>query len=158
MSAIDDWRAIPARIEKEIRGVRNLDRAGASEGLSIRENVHHIVEANLIASNMILAALATDGGYFDWTWIWPDKSWMARVGYDKADIRPALAVLHALGDHVQSLLARRPEALTRKVRLADSPRGKRYAVSIEGILEREIEHAADHLEQIRAIRNERRRN
>ena len=154
MSAIDDWRAIPVRLEKEIRGLRNLDRAGASEGLSIRENVHHIVEANLIASNMILAALATDGGYFDWTWIWPDKSWMARVGYDKAGVKPALALLHALGDHVKGLLAGRPDTLTRKVRLADSPRGKRYLITIQKILEREVEHAREHLEQIRTIRNE----
>jgi hypothetical protein len=125
MSALREWLAIPR---------------------------HHIVESNLVASNMIVAALATNGGYFDWTWIWPNKSWMARLGYDKADVKPAIAMLHAIGDHLETLLARRPEALTRSVQLADSADGPRYTITIEKILAREVEHAAEHLEQIRAIR------
>ena len=152
MSALTKWCGIPAKIEKEVRGVRDFDRSGGEEGLTIRENVHHIVESNLIASNMIITALATNGGYYDWTWIWPDKSWMSRMGYDKADVKPALAMLHALADHVRNLIATSPDALKRKVELSDAPDAPRYSITIEKIFEREVEHAGEHLEQIRAIR------
>ncbi len=70
------WVEIPGRIRNSLRDLNESDLRlrGASEGWSIRETVHHLVEANLVASNMIIAAIATNGCDYDWTWINPDKS------------------------------------------------------------------------------------
>lgn len=70
------WVEIPGRIRKSLRDLNESDLRlrGGSEGWSIRETVHHLVEANLVASNMIIAAIATNGCDYDWTWINPDKS------------------------------------------------------------------------------------
>lgn len=50
VEAIDEWAQIPADIRKSLSGSSetDLDRRGGSEGWSIREYVHHLVEANLV--------------------------------------------------------------------------------------------------------------
>ena len=153
-NALAEWNRIPSRIQAAIRGLdaKGLDRAGGDERWSIRETVHHLVEANLIASNMIIAALGVDGYEFDWTWVNPDKAWMRRLGYTTSDVKPALAVLRSLCAHLSALLESRPNALSRTVSLNDSPGAPRYTKSVAEILEEQIEHAADHLQQIRDTR------
>lgn len=148
------WSKIAGRIRQSIRGLTapELDLKGGFEEWSIREHVHHLVEANLVATSMIIAALATDGGNFDWTWVNPTKAWMGRLGYSTADVKPALAALAALNRHISALLAAKPDALNRTVKLNDTPGGKRYVVTIEQILLQEVDHTGDHLGEIRAIR------
>lgn len=151
---IAEWRRIPFKLRKSIRGLSTdqLDVRGGSDGWSIRETVHHIVEANLIASNMMIAALAADGTDYDWTWVNPDKAWMRRVGYDKADLDPAIKALHAVALHITGLI-RNDGRMRRAVRLNDAPGDERYTLTIEQILVQEIEHAEDHLRNIRSIRD-----
>lgn len=151
---IGEWNRIPPNIRLSIRDLNGpgLNQRGGAEGWSIREHVHHLVEANLVASNMIIAALATDGANFDWTWVNPTKEWMRRIGYTTADVEPAIKTLRALCRHISALVASQPDALTRTVMLNDTPGGKRYAMTIEQILWQEIDHAGDHLQEIRTIR------
>ena len=151
IEAIDEWAMIPADIEKSISGLSetDLDRRGGSEGWSIREYVHHLVEANLVASTMVIAALANTGGDFDWTWVNPNEAWMKRVGYDKADVKPALTMLTAVCDHITGIVAAQPGMLERYIRLNDSPGAKRYSATVEKILRDEREHANHHRADIR---------
>jgi hypothetical protein len=152
--ALTTWGRIPTKIRNSISGLSEseLDLKGGSDGWTIRENVHHLVEANLVAANMIVAALATDGGYFDWTWLNPNKSWMRRVGYESAELDPAIKMLRALSHHISALIAKRPQAYSRTVQLRDTPDGPRYVLTVEGILRQEVEHADEHLIMIQAIR------
>ena len=152
-TALSAYLHLPSRIRAAIRGLdeKGLDLRGGSEGWSVRETVHHLVEANLIASNMIIAALANDGQEFDWTWVHPNKRWMQRVGYDVASVEPAIAMLGAIGRHLAQLLTNRPEALKRTVSLNDTPGAERYTRTIEEILEQEVEHAGGHLGDVQSI-------
>ena len=152
VEAIAEWTRIPADIRKSIRGLSetDLDRRGGSEGWSIREYVHHLVEANLVASTMVIAALANDGGEFDWTWVNPNEAWMKRLGYDKADVKPALTMLTAVCDYIAGIVAAQPGMLDRHVSLNDSPGAKRYNATVEKILKDERDHANHHLADIRA--------
>lgn len=151
---LTEWNRIPGRIRKSIRGLNETDLGlrGGSEGWSIRETVHHLVEANLVASNMIIAALATNGCKYDWTWVNPDKSWMRRVGYDTAHVGPAIETLRALCRHISGLVVGQPDALARTVKLNDAPGAKRYVMTIEKILWQQVEHVQDHLGEIRDTR------
>jgi DinB superfamily len=157
VEGVEAWAKIPADIRKSIRGLSgtDLDRRGGSEGWSIREYVHHVVEANMVASTMVIAALANNGGEFDWTWVNPNEAWMKRVGYDKADVRAALRVLATLCDYIAGIVAAQPGMLERYVRLNDSPGAKRYNATVEKILKDEREHANHHLADIRVTRTTR---
>lgn len=140
---LSEWMKVPTRIRAAIRGV-DLDARGR-EGWTIRETVHHVIEANLIAGNMIIAAMAEDGQEFDWTWVNPNKSWMRRLGYDTASVEPAIAMLRALTRHIAELIAQKPAAMKRTVSLNDAPGAPRYLRTIEEIIREQIEHAESHL-------------
>lgn len=152
--AVRAWLGIPARIERAIQGLPDgaLRLRGGEEGLSIRENVHHLVEANLVASNIVIAALAKSGRPFDWSWVNPDASWMRRVGYDKTPIRPALDTFRALGEHIAGLIGASADGLRREVRLLDAPGAKLYRKTVENVLRDEVEHAEHHIADVARIR------
>jgi hypothetical protein len=144
------WMAIPRQLRKVVRGLPDarLDVRAGPEGLSIRETVHHLVEANLVASNIIVAALANSGSSYDWTWVNPDASWMRRLGYDKAPIGPALSTLDALSRHLAALLSVTADGLQRTVQLYDAPSAPRYTKTVSQILSDEVQHARDHLQAL----------
>jgi hypothetical protein len=156
LDVLADYMNVPARVRRSIRGLSedDLDLRGGSEGWSIRETVHHLVEANLIASNMIIAAIAADGYAFDWTWVNPDKGWMRRAGYDKAGVAPALAMLRALCAHIAGLITSRA-LLARKINVNDSPGAPRYAMTIDDILREQVKHLDGHLADIKSTREKR---
>ncbi len=154
MSALRAWLAIPDRLQAAIAGLppRALDFRAEPEAFSMREWVHHLVEANLVASSMLVCALGTDGGTFDWSWLWPSPEWMRRLGYDKAPVRPSLAALRALQRHVAGLLAATDGGLRRRVTLFDTPDGKRYRRTVEQLLAAEVAHAREHLRDVARLR------
>lgn len=146
--ALREWLALPAKLEAAVRG-RSTKAALAArrgpESLSVRETVHHVVESNLIAGSILLAALATDGGPYDWTWVWPNGAWMKRMGYDRAPVGAAIELLRALTRHFDVLLAANPDGMRRKVRLFDKPGAPRYTRTVEQVIAGEVKHAREHL-------------
>lgn len=70
------WASIPRKIRRAIEGLSegDLKARSGSEGWSIREYVHHLVEANLVASTIVLAALGRPGCRFDWSWMIPGST------------------------------------------------------------------------------------
>jgi hypothetical protein len=78
------WLEVPRAIEEATGGLTDadLDLRGGSDGWTIRETVHHLVEANVVAGSIVIAALGKSGCTYDWSWLNPDRSWMERMGYD----------------------------------------------------------------------------
>ena len=152
------WRAIPRRIRAATRGisVAGMDRRGGSESWSIREYVHHLVEANLVASTIVIAALGDPGCRYDWSWMWPSRKWMRRLGYSKAPVEPAIRFLEAMAAHLGGILARSPRKLTLRVRVAGTRPGRGKLTWVRKVLQDEIEHADHHLGDVAAIRKARR--
>jgi hypothetical protein len=153
-STLKRWASIPGEIRAAVAGLstRDLDRRGGTEGWSIREYVHHLVEANLVASNSILAALGKPGCVFDWSWVTPDAGWMRRLGYDRAPIDTALDLVEALCSHVARVVQAAPGAMRRPVRLRDAPRVRLRRRTVRQILEDEAGHARHHLGDVAAAR------
>ncbi|MGQ0764030.1 MAG: DinB family protein [Acidobacteriota bacterium] len=148
------WRRLPDVIEAAIEGLtrRDLDLRGGSDEWSTRETLHHLVEANLVASTMVIAALGKSGCTYDWSWLNPDKAWMKRMGYDSAPIQPAIELLRAVSRHVSTLISLNSDAGRREVKLFDAPGAKKYAMTVEQILQQEVEHAHQHLRDVQATR------
>jgi len=141
------WSAIPGRIEMALEGLpeEDLDLRGGTDGWSIRETVHHLVEANLVASTIMIAGLAKSGCVYDWSWVTPDASWMQRVGYTTAPVRPALDTLQALCEHIGGMIRSTSDGFLRQVQLLDAPGAKLYTRTVKDLLAQQIEHAEDHL-------------
>ncbi len=152
--AVEAWLRILDSIEKSIEDLYEdaLDIRGGDDGWSIRESVHHLVEANLVASNIMIAALAKSGCTYDWSWVTPDASWMRRVDYSKAPVAPALEALRALCQHISNLFSATPDGLRREVRLLDAPGAELYTKTVAEILRQEVEHAEEHLRAVAQIR------
>jgi len=159
-STLKAWVSIPREIRKATAGLspRALGRRGGREDLSIREHAHHIVEANLVASTIVLAALGHSGCDFDWSWMMPDLRWMRGLGYGRAPVGPAIRLLEALAGHVAGLVRAAPGAMRRSVRLVDSPRARRRRRSVEQIFGEECEHARLHLRDIAEAKSSGRRD
>ena len=154
---LGDWLQVPRAIEDAIRGVTedDLDRAGGSNGWSIRETVHHLVESNLVACSSVIAAVSKIDGTYDWSWLTPDRSWMERMGYTRAAVAPAIAALSGLSRFVTSLLTAFPDALQREVRFRGEPGGVVYSMTVEQMIGQEVEHARVHLQDVSEMRKQR---
>ena len=148
------WLRLPKTIEDAIDGLteKDLDLRGGPERWSIRETVHHLVESNLIASNIIIAALATNGGTYDWSWVMPNGAWMKRLGYGAAAIEPSLVMLEALCAHVSRVLLAAPGSMRRHVMLLDAPGAALRRRTVAQVLADECEHARHHLDDLLATR------
>jgi hypothetical protein len=153
--ALAAWVSIPRDIRRATRGLsdRDLKARGGSEGWSIREYAHHLGEANLIASNIILAALGRPGSTYDWSWVLPDRKWMKRLGYDRAPLDPALDLLEALCAHVAGLARSAPGSMKSAVRLLGSPGTRPRRRTVKQVLDDEREHARHHLRDIADTRS-----
>ena len=145
------WRRLPARMRGAAAGLsrRELAARGGPDGWSVREYVHHIVEANVVAASIVLAALGKPDGVYDWSWLVPDRAWMARLGYGRLPIGPALRLLDALGAHLAAVVQGR-RGLSRPVRLRGS-RVRPTRTTVERVLRDECDHADQHLRDVREI-------
>ncbi len=150
-----DWASVPRMIRRAVAGIpaRELARRGGAEGWTVRETVHHLVEANLVMSNILLSAMARPGRRYDWSWVVPDRRWMRQMGYERAPVGPALDLLEALVAHICSLLGSSPGSLDRSVRLFAGPGRKLERRTIRQLLEEQCEHARDHLRDIAAAKS-----
>jgi uncharacterized damage-inducible protein DinB len=144
------WRRIPRQVEKTVRGLsrEELTLRKNSNLMSIHETVHHVVEANIVAASMIVAAIGKDGASYDWTWLYPDLDWIKRLGYAQAPIKPAIKILDGMNEHIANLIRVNPKVLKRKVTLFDTPDGKKYTMTVEEIIDHEISHAIEHLKEV----------
>ena len=149
-STVREWKAIPRDLRRAVAGLpaSRLRRRGGSEGASILEYAHHLVEANVVASTIALAALGSPGCRFDWSWMYPDARWRKSLGYGRAPLGPALDLLESLCRHVAGLVLSAPRGGSRFVRLVDSPGARARRRTVEQILFEECEHARQHLRDI----------
>ena len=152
--ALGAWRSIARDIETAIDGLAEdeLDLRGGSEGWSIRETAHHLVESDLVIGTAIIAAVARSGSIYDWSWVSPDLDWMQQAGYSTAPVRPALLALKALSEHVAGLVSARPDGYLREVQLLDAPGSKPYTRTVRDLLVQQVEHSREHLRVVAQIR------
>jgi hypothetical protein len=144
------WTSIPGRLKRSISGLSAVDLAkrGGSEGWSIAEYAHHLVEANVVASTIVLAALGSPGCVYDWSWLIPDESWMKGLGYDQTPVEPAVDLLETLCAHVSSLVRQAPGGLNRYVRLVGARGHRGTRRTVRQLLSEESAHAEKHLRDI----------
>lgn len=147
---VRSWRRIPRVVEKAVRGLskKEIESRKGRDLMSVHETVHHIAEANIVAASMIIAAIGKDGASYDWTWLYPNLDWVDRLGYSKVPIQPAIKMLDAMSEHIANLVRVNPKVLKRKVTLFDTPGGRKYTMTVEEIMNHEVGHAKEHLQEV----------
>jgi hypothetical protein len=148
MDAITAWKRIPglARAALARAGDEQLDAPDFNGGMTLREVIHHVVEANVVAASIIVAATGSPGCTYDWSWMLPFGPWMDRMDYRRKPIEPALALLHALNAYVAAQLEPLADALEREVMLKDSPDAELRRATVADVLMQEVDHARGHFE------------
>ncbi len=141
--ALEAWKQIVVLVRRLAR-MKGLDEK--TGGVTLREVVHHVVEANVVAASIIVAALGSPGCTYDWSWMMPFGTWMKNMRYDRKPIEPALRLLSALNAYVVAQIEPLPGALRRPVLLRDSPKGKTRRVTVADVLIQEADHAREELD------------
>jgi hypothetical protein len=147
---LSEWLQVSRSIEIALEGLTqdDLNFRGGSNGWSIRENVHHVVESNLVACTIVIAAMAKGGITYDCSWMNPDRALMGRMGYTHAAVAPAIDALSGLSRYVAALLSAAPDALRHEVTLLGAPGTDPYRMTIEQMIRLEVEHARHHLQEV----------
>lgn len=149
-NALAGWKSIPQLVRRAVEGKSDeaLDRRRDGAPMTLRELVHHIAEANVVAASIVIAALGSPGCVFDWSWMLPFGPWMERMRYDCKPVGPSLAMLDALNAYIVAQVEPLPDGLERKVQLRDQPGGELRTVTIAEVLTQEAEHAREHMEEL----------
>ena len=140
------WRSIPGLVRARIAdcGEEELDRRPDADSLTLREAVHHVVEANVVAASVVIAALGSPGCVYDWSWMQPFGPWLQHLRYSDREIAPAVTLLTALNDYVAALIAPLPDGLSRSLQVVVAPDVPRQTMTIADLLRAEVEHARSH--------------
>jgi hypothetical protein len=152
MDPIAEWKTLPGLIETAVAGASeaSLDEQVGPEslGMTRRQLVHHVAEANVVAASIILAALGSPGCTYDWSWMMPFGPWLERLDYAHKPIQPSLRLLGALNDYMAAQLQPLRDGLAREVWLRDAPGADLRRVTVASLLRQEIDHAREHLGQL----------
>ena len=146
---LSDWLQVSRALEIALEGLTedDLNFRGGPNGWSIRETVHHLVESNLVACTIVIAAVGTGGCTYDCSWLNPDRAWMERMGYRGA-VAPAIEALSASCRYISALLSAAPDALRREIQLLGAPGTEPYLMTVEQMIRLEVEHARQHLQEV----------
>ena len=141
------WKSIVGLVHAHADGrtEADLDRRDADETMTRREVVHHIVEANVVAASIVIAALGSPCSAYDWSWMLPFGPWLERMRYGDKPIGPALRLCEALNEYVVALVSPLPDGLQREVLLVDQPGAEPRRTTVGEVLLQEATHARDHL-------------
>ena len=153
--ALESWKSIVPLVRGLIDGLGadELDRRLETRStMSVRETVHHVVEANVVAASIVVAALGSPGSVYDWSWMMPFGPWQERMRYDRKSLGPALLLLEALNAWVAAQIEPLADGLARTVRLRDQPGGELRSATVAEVLLQEVEHARGHVEEIVGLR------
>jgi hypothetical protein len=147
---LSEWLQVSRSIEIALEGLTedDLNFRDGSNGWSIRENVHHVVESNLVACTIVIAAVGKGGITYDCSWMNPDRALMERMGYTHVAVAPAIDALSGLCRYVAALLSAAPDALRHEVKLLGAPGTEPDLMTVEQMIRLEVEHARHHLEEV----------
>ena len=140
------WTSIVGLVHAHLRRTEaDLDRREDGECMTPRELVHHVVEANVVAASIVIAALGSPGCVYDWSWMLPFGPWLEHMRYADKPLGPALKLFEALNEYVVAQVSPLPDGLDRAVLLVDQARTEPLRTTVGGELLQEAAHARDHL-------------
>jgi hypothetical protein len=151
---LTQYAKAPDQLEDVLFGLSesDIDMVRDDGKWTIRQIVHHIVDADSMVKMIILIALGNSGSSYDQTWYGTENAWVETLCYAERDIAPAVAVYRANHCYVEQLVHCLSDAWDSCVVLkhARAPEGQK--ITVEHLIRGRVHHALHHIEQIRATR------
>lgn len=142
------YRSVPERLRAALEGLsaEDLELRRAPNKWTIRETVHHLVDADLGTFNVLRIALALPGRQITSNVSHPDE-WMAGLRCHERPVELAIALFTAAHAWVMEVVDHLPDALDRWVTW---PSG--YRAEVRNLLFQVGGHSSHHVMQIEEIR------
>ncbi len=150
---METYETGPGQLDAALEGLSEsqLDLSRAEGKWTIREIVHHIGDSEDLFETVIKAALGNTGCTFDIKWYIRDNKCAVPLDYANRPIHEAVELFKAVRRYIAGMVKHLPNALERNVILNfDSVREK--TLTVEWMLNWQIQHLEIHLEQIRETR------
>lgn len=148
------YLTLPDELEAALTGLTetDFDLTRSTEAWTIRQIVHHIVDADEVTKLIIKAALGNSGCTFGLEWYDLKNSWVTILNYANRPITPALALFRANHRDLESLLNHLTEAWERYVMLKRDANSELRKMTVGQLIQTQTGHAFHHIEQIRTTR------
>jgi hypothetical protein len=145
---------LPDELEAALAGLSepDFDLTRSTEAWTIRQIVHHIVDAEDVTKIIIKAALGNSGCTFGLEWYDPSNTWAKTLDYANRPIAHALALLREGHRDIEHLLNHLPDAWERYVMLKRDKNSEERKITVGQLIQTQTGHAFHHIEQIRATR------
>jgi len=146
---------LPDRLETVIEGMSESDLdLKLSEGWTIRQYAHHLVEGEYLWQVNLRAIVGTDGISFGFAWYFAvtQDQWADRWAYDKRPLEPSLALFRANTWNLVELLRNIPDAWHHFGRITWRKEKEESRITVHEIVEMHLEHMDLHVKDIQTIR------
>ena len=147
---LQQYADLSAQLKKTLHGLSILDYSlTRTEGKwTIREIVHHIVDADSVVHTMILGALGNSGCLYDQSWYKTDNSWVHILKYQERSIDLATTLFKANLQSMVELLKILPNSLECQIILRREIDPQDKKITVEQLIQSRIHHTQHHLAQI----------
>lgn len=154
---METYDAGPEQLDAALQGLSGsqLDLSRAEGKWTIRQIVHHIVDAEDLWETVIKAALGNTGCTFDISWYIPDNKCAVPLDYANRPIDDAVELFKAVRRCIAEMVKHLPNARERSAlitRTIDKDQAQSFTFTVEKMLNWQIQHLEIHLEQIRETR------
>ena len=144
----------PKQLQKTLHGLASidLDLARAENKWTIRQIVHHIVDAEDLWEICIKSALGHSGCTVDVSWYIIDNKWAEPLDYAGRPIDEAVAFFQAVRRHVVELIGHLPAPWEQHIILTRGIESEGKRLTVKDIIAWQVRHLALHIEQIQETR------
>jgi len=156
IALLQQYADLPFQLKKALHGLSVSDYGlSRLEGKwTIREIVHHLVDADSLVHTLVMVALGNPGSTYDQTWYKTDNSWVQALEYQQRSIDLALALFKANHQSLVELLKILPASLEQHIilRWEKDPSGSK--ITVKQLLLSRIQHGRNHIAQILETRRQ----
>jgi hypothetical protein len=151
---LQKYLQLPDCLEGAVAGLSDSDLDVSSDGWTIRQIVHHVVEGENIWQLNLRAIVGTNGILFPFMWYLsiPQDEWVKRWAYDKRPLGPSLAFYRASTWNLVEFLRNIPDAWDHFGRVTWPGEQEETCGTVREIVEMNLRHMDQHAEEIQAIR------
>lgn len=153
--SMETYETGPELLDAALKGLSEsqLDLSRAEGKWTIREIVHHIVDAEDLWETIIKAALGNTGCTFDASWYIPGNKCAVPLDYAKRPIDEAVALFKSLRRFIADSIKHLPDARERSA-FVTWKNGKLFekTFTVGEMLDWQIQHLEIHLKQIHETR------
>lgn len=148
------YPTLPDDVEAAVHGLTesDFDLCRAPGAWSIREIIHHIVDAYTTTWHCVFAAVGKSGTPYYLDWYDESNSWAVTMHYAHRPVDPALALLRAFHVYTNGVLEHVPDVHRCHVRYHRTRVASERKLTVRELLTHLNSHIHHHLDQIRATR------